>query len=65
MPRNEGVNLKRNQGVNLKRIEGVNMCGFSNPTQKPEQLLEKIIKASTNKGDIIFDAYAGCGTTIA
>ncbi|TAE04010.1 MAG: site-specific DNA-methyltransferase [Bacteroidetes bacterium] len=35
------------------------------PTQKPEKLLEKIIKASSNEGDTILDAYCGCGTTIA
>jgi DNA modification methylase len=35
------------------------------PTQKPEALLEIIIKASSNKGDVILDAYCGCGTTIA
>ncbi len=35
------------------------------PTQKPEELLEKIIKASSNEGDVIFDAYCGCGTSIA
>jgi len=35
------------------------------PTQKPEALLERIINASTNKGDTILDAYCGCGTTIA
>lgn len=35
------------------------------PTQKPEELLEKIIEASTNKGDIVLDAYCGCGTSIA
>jgi len=35
------------------------------PTQKPEKLLEQIIKASSDKGDIILDAYCGCGTTVA
>ncbi len=35
------------------------------PTQKPEALLERIIKASSNENDIILDAYCGCGTTIA
>jgi len=35
------------------------------PTQKPEALLEKIIKASSNKGDIVADFFCGCGTTIA
>lgn len=33
------------------------------PTQKPEQLLERIIKASSNEGDIVLDAFAGSGTT--
>jgi len=35
------------------------------PTQKPERLLERIIKASSNKGDIILDPFCGCGTTLA
>lgn len=33
------------------------------PTQKPEELLEKIIKASSNQGDIVFDCFMGSGTT--
>ena len=32
------------------------------PTQKPRALLERIIKASSNKGDIILDPFAGCAT---
>ena len=35
------------------------------PTQKPEALLERVIKASSNDGDVVLDAYAGCGTTVA
>lgn len=35
------------------------------PTQKPEALLERIIKASSNPGDLVLDAYCGCGTTVA
>ena len=35
------------------------------PTQKPEALLERVIRASSNKGDVVLDAYCGCGTTIA
>jgi len=35
------------------------------PTQKPEALLERIIEASSNKGDIVLDPFCGCGTTIA
>jgi len=34
------------------------------PTQKPEALLERIIKASSNESDIILDPFCGCGTTI-
>jgi len=33
------------------------------PTQKPEKLLAKIILASSNKGDFIFDPFLGSGTT--
>ena len=33
------------------------------PTQKPEKLLAKIILASTNEGDVIFDPFLGSGTT--
>jgi len=34
------------------------------PTQKPQALLERIIGASSNPGDIVFDPFCGCGTTI-
>lgn len=35
------------------------------PTQKPQGLLERIIKASSNEGDWVLDPFCGCGTTIA
>ena len=35
------------------------------PTQKPEALLAKIVSASSDPGDVVLDAYCGCGTTIA
>jgi site-specific DNA-methyltransferase (adenine-specific) len=34
------------------------------PTQKPEALLERIIKAGSNEGDVVLDPFCGCGTTI-
>jgi len=34
------------------------------PTQKPEELLRRIINASSNKGDVVLDAFCGCGTTV-
>ena len=35
------------------------------PTQKPEALLERIILASTDEGDVVLDPFCGCGTSIA
>jgi len=35
------------------------------PTQKPERLLERIIKASSKEGGLILDPFCGCGTSIA
>lgn len=35
------------------------------PTQKPEALLERIIEASSNRGDVVLDPFCGCGTTLA
>lgn len=46
------------QTQSVSRAEGV---GY--PTQKPLALLERIIKASSNPGDIVFDPFCGCATT--
>jgi site-specific DNA-methyltransferase (adenine-specific) len=35
------------------------------PTQKPVALLERIIEASSNPGDLVLDPFCGCGTTVA
>ncbi|MCX6153636.1 MAG: DNA methyltransferase [Candidatus Kapabacteria bacterium] len=35
------------------------------PTQKPLELLERIIQASSNEGDLVADFFCGCGTTLA
>ena len=34
------------------------------PTQKPLELLNRIIQASSNEGDVVLDAFCGCGTTL-
>jgi site-specific DNA-methyltransferase (adenine-specific) len=34
------------------------------PTQKPQALLERILVASSNEGDVVLDPFCGCGTTI-
>jgi DNA modification methylase len=38
------------------------MLGY--PTQKPVALLERIISASSNEGDVVLDPFCGCGTTV-
>ena len=35
------------------------------PTQKPQALLERIIRASSNPGDVVLDPFCGCGTAVA
>lgn len=44
-------------------VNAEELTGF--PTQKPEKLIERIINASTNYGDIVLDFQAGSGTTAA
>ena len=34
------------------------------PTQKPLKLLDRIVRASSNQGDVVLDPFCGCGTTI-
>lgn len=34
------------------------------PTQKPLRLLERIIRSSSNEGDVVMDPFCGCGTTM-
>ncbi|HDH00429.1 MAG TPA: site-specific DNA-methyltransferase, partial [Nitrospirae bacterium] len=46
--------------VNSQALES---CNY--PTQKPEALLERIIKASSNENDIVADFFCGSGTTLA
>ena len=43
-------------------VKGKERTGY--PTQKPLALLERIIKASSNRSDIVFDPFCGCATTL-
>lgn len=63
------------QPYNTQKVPG-NVWDFSrvrfkmeeyenHPTQKPEALLERIIKASSNEGDVVFDPFSGSFTTSA
>jgi len=51
--------------TDIERITNTAAQRLGYPTQKPEALLERIITASSNPGDVVLDAYCGCGTTIA
>lgn len=44
-------------------VDGKKRMGY--PTEKPEKLLNRIIEASSNPGDIVFDCFMGSGTTQA
>jgi DNA modification methylase len=57
-----GVPLQ-NDWSDIQSSQGTEYLGY--PTQKPEALLERIIRASSNEGDVVLDAYCGCGTTVA
>jgi DNA modification methylase len=49
-------------------IDPINMMAnerLGYPTQKPETLLERIIKVSSNEGDLVLDCFCGSGTTAA
>jgi len=71
-----GIRIKRyldeDKGIPLQTIwtdiyatnsQAIERIGY--PTQKPETLLERVIKVSSDPGDLILDAFAGSGTTIA
>ena len=50
---------------NIPMIAGQAKERLGYPTQKPEALLERIIKASSDEGDVVLDAFCGCGTAVA
>ncbi|MCF8308533.1 MAG: site-specific DNA-methyltransferase [Bacteroidales bacterium] len=49
--------------INYINSQALERLGY--PTQKPEALLERIIKASSNEGDLVADFFSGSGTTAA
>ena len=49
----------------ISRIRNTAAERLGYPTQKPEELLERIIKASSNEGGLVLDPFCGCGTAIA
>lgn len=55
----------QNLWVDIQVISSHAIERLGYPTQKPESLLERIINASSNTGDVVLDAFCGCGTAIA
>ncbi len=49
----------------IKRLSSHAKERLGYPTQKPVALLERIIRASSNEGDVVLDPFCGCGTAIA
>ncbi|MCX6601885.1 MAG: DNA methyltransferase [bacterium] len=49
----------------IERVGNTSAERLGYPTQKPEALLERIIKASSNEGDVVLDPFCGCGTAVA
>ncbi len=58
----EGVRC-RDVWVDIRATQGSEYLKY--PTQKPETLLQRIIKASSNEGDLVADFFCGSGTTAA
>ena len=48
----------------INSLSGSNAERLGYPTQKPEALLERIINASSNEGDVVLDPFCGCGTAV-
>jgi hypothetical protein len=51
--------------TDIDRINPVGDERLGYPTQKPEALLERIVAASSNEGDLVLDPFCGCGTAVA
>ena len=49
----------------ISSLSGSHKERLGYPTQKPSLLLERIISASSNEGDVVLDPFCGCGTAIA
>ena len=50
--------------MDIERVGNTAQERLGYATQKPQALLERIIEASSNKGDIVLDPFCGCGTTV-
>lgn len=51
--------------VDISAVQGGALENYNYPTQKPEALLDRIIRTASSPGDIVFDCFMGSGTTQA
>jgi site-specific DNA-methyltransferase (adenine-specific)/adenine-specific DNA-methyltransferase len=51
--------------ADISRVGNTSGERLDYPTQKPEELLERVMKVSSNQGDLVFDCFMGSGTTQA
>lgn len=51
--------------VDISAVQGGALENYNYPTQKPEELLERIILTATDENDLVFDCFMGSGTTQA
>lgn len=66
----ENIIYIREKGVKIKGISKLftHNCGkskYGHPTEKPLEIIEKLILTASNEGDLIFDPFMGSGTTAA
>lgn len=59
----KGVRLQ-NLWTDISPINSQAQERLGYPTQKPEALLERIVRASSNEGDVVLDPFCGCGTAV-
>ncbi len=50
--------------ADIAPVQGSAKQRLGYPTQKPLALLERILQASSNEGDVVLDPFCGCGTTV-
>lgn len=51
--------------IDISAVQGGAVENYNYPTQKPEALLDRVIRIASNPGDIVFDCFMGSGTTQA
>ena len=59
----KGISLSDVWSLSIENVMSSSQTGY--PTQKPESMLERIIRVSTNEGDLVADFFCGSGTTLA